>query len=272
MAINKNPTRNALHTAICMITGAGKGIALNELDIIPAHHPVVIFDKHWEHDKIAGRKVYSYHTKLNFAKQFEKAWRSGKPFAMAYRPKLTGKNEEESLKQLQAAAEWFAKLVWNAADGNRVLYPVFEEYSAYSQGTSDDNTTIGKIWKEGRGFGLRGIAIFQRSATVPKTIWGNSPIKVIGAQGSENDIDRITKELSCSRDEVIDLGWRNKQLEMYLKKFDEMVRTQVHYLVSHSFGTYQKKKVYVRQAKELRKKWTKDQKIIAKGGEYELVA
>ena len=271
MAINENSARKAMHTAISMITGGGKGIALNSLDLIPEHHPVVIFDPHHEHNKIAGRKVYGYKTRLNFAKQFKKAWASKKPFAMAYQPKLTGKNEQESLKQLQAAAEWFAKLVWVASDGNRVIYPVFEEYSAYSQGTSDDRTTIGKIWKEGRKFGIRGIAIFQRSATVPKTIWSNSPIKVIGEQGSENDIDRITTELSCSRADIIDLGYRNKTLEMYLEKFDEMVRTQVHYLVSTSFGTFEKKCAYVKPAKELRKRWTIVQQKLARDSSYKLV-
>ncbi len=88
MAINPNNARKAKHAAIAMITGGGKGIALNNLDVIDKRHPVMIFDPYSEHDKIAGRKVFAYKTKRGLCIAFMKAWRSGKPFALAYRPKL----------------------------------------------------------------------------------------------------------------------------------------------------------------------------------------
>ena len=93
MAINPNTARNAKHTSVCCMTGGGKGVAMNTLGIIPDKYPVLIFDPHGEYKKIAGRKVYRYKTQMSFAKIFKKAWASGKPFALAYTPTLTGNNE-----------------------------------------------------------------------------------------------------------------------------------------------------------------------------------
>lgn len=271
MAINGNPARNAMHTSICMVTGAGKGIALNELGVIPAKYPVVIFDPHGEHSKIAGRRVWQYKTRRNFAKAFVAAWKSGKPFAMGYTPVIRENDEKAAKAALQSAAEWFARLVWAASDGNRVIYAVFEEYGEYCQGIGDDNTTIGKIWTGGRKFGIRGVAIYQRSATISKTIWSNSPRKIIGAQGYEADIQRCIDAVGCSRADMVQLADFNKQLQMYYAKFDEMVRTKVHYLLSESVGTFEKVAAYVKPARELRKKWSKEQRQIDKSGHYRLI-
>nr|WP_256444455.1 DUF87 domain-containing protein [Aestuariibacter sp. A3R04] len=260
-----------MHTAVCMMTGAGKGIALNALGLIPDKYPVVIFDPHGEHNKIAGRRVYQYKTQRNFAKTFIKAWNSGRPFALGYCPDTKGRTEKESKQKLQNAAEWFAKLVWAAGDGNRVLYSVFEEYGEYCESTADDNTTIGKIWTGGRKFGLRGIAVFQRSATISKTIWGNSPRKVIGAQGYENDIARCVDAVGCSRADMVELAANNKALQMYHEGLDEMVRTKVHYLFSESVGVHEKVAAYVKPAANLRKKWNAEQRRLDKLGVYKLV-
>jgi hypothetical protein len=268
MAINPNSARNALHTAICMITGAGKGIALNTLGVIPPQYPVIIFDPHAEHTSIAGRKVYQYKTKRNFAKAFAAAWPTKQAFALAYCPQISASDEKQAKIQLQSAAEWLAKLAWAAGDGKRILYAVFEEYGSYCTSVADDQTTIGKIWTEGRKFGIRGVAIFQRSATISKTIWGNSPIKIIGAQGYENDIVRVIDAIGCTKEDVIDLAYRNKALEMFAPELDENVRTKVHYLVSESVGKYKKVAAWVKPAQHLRKKYTAQQAQIAKKGQY----
>lgn len=272
MAINQNTARNAKHTSICCMTGAGKGVAMNTLGLIPDKYPVIIFDPHGEYKKLAGRKVYQYKTRLHFARVFKKAWQSGKPFALAYTPKLTGSDEKERKKSLIESAHWFASLAWAAADGNRILYTVFEEFAGYAEGNQKDETIIGKIWKEGRKFGLRAIAIFQRSQEVPKTIWNNSPIKVIGAQGGITDRDRVMKEIGCSAQDVTDLGDRNVKLSMYAKSLDEIVRTKVHYLLSESAGTFEKVAAYVPQSNYLVKDWTAEQRAIDKSGGYRIAA
>jgi len=270
MAINENTARNAKHTSICCMTGGGKGVAMNTLGIIPSKYPAVIFDPHGEYKKLAGRKVYQYKTRMNFAKVFQKAWASGKPFILAYAPKLTGNSEKERKKSLIKEAHWFGSLVWAAADGNRILYAVFEEFGEYAEGNQKDETIIGKIWTGGRKFGVRAVAIFQRSAEVPKTIWNNSPIKVIGAQGGLNDQNRVVKELGCRAADVIDLGHRNVKLSMYAKQLDEIVRTKVHYLYSEAGGTFEKVAAYVPQSNYLVKDWTKEQKIIDKECDYKI--
>lgn len=254
------------------MTGAGKGVAMNTLDIIPDKYPVIIFDPHCEYKKIAGRKVYQYKTRLHFARVFKKAWASGKPFALAYTPKLTGDNEKERKKSLIEAAHWFGSLAWAAADGNRILYPVFEEFGGYAEGNAADDTIIGKIWKEGRKFGLRAVAVFQRSQEVPKTIWNNSPIKVIGAQGGITDQERIIKEIGCSAADISDLGYQNTKLSMFAPKLDEVVRTKVHYLYSESIGNFEKVAAYVPQSNYLVKDWSVEQKELDKNSPYKVAA
>ncbi len=272
MAINPNTARNGRHASVCMMTGAGKGIAINTLGLVPDRFPAVIFDPHGEYKKLGKRRVYAYKTRLNFAKQFAKAWASNEPFVLAYTPKISGENEKVRKASLQLAAEWFASLVWKAADGDRVLYPIFEEYGEYCDSIGDDQTTIGKIWTGGRKFGLRAIAVFQRSATVSKTIWGNSVIKVIGAQGYENDVKRVCEALGCSKEDVIDVGRCNKALEMYLPELDENVRTKVHYLYSESAGSFERVACYVKPAEKLRKSWSPAQKQLNRAKKYRLVA
>ena len=272
MAINENTARNAKHTSICCMTGGGKGVAMNTLGLIPAKYPAIIFDPHGEYKKLAGRKVYSYKTRMNFAKIFQKAWSTGKPFILAYTPNIKGNDEKARKKALIIEAHWFASLAWAAADGSRILYSVFEEFGEYAEGNQKDETIIGKIWTGGRKFGLRAIAIFQRSAEVPKTIWNNSPVKVIGAQGGLNDQTRVVKELGCKAQDVIDLGYRNVNLSMFAKQIDEIVRTKVHYLFSEAGGTFEKVAAYVPQSNYLIKDWSAKQKEIDKNGGYKIAS
>lgn len=271
MAINENTARNAEHWAICMLTGGGKGVALNNLKIIDPKHPVIIFDPHHEYKKIAGRKVFGYKTKRGLAKALKNAWDSGKPFALAYQPAVKAQGEKERKKELKAHAHWFGRVAWEISDGNRILYAVFEEYGEYSDGTATDESIIGQIWTGGRKFGIRAVAVFQRSASVSKTIWLGSPNKVIGVQGGLNDQERVIKELDCTKEDVIDLGVRNKALEMFAPSIDERVRTKVHYLLSHSTGQFEKVACYVPQSAYLRPKWSQKQREIAKSGGYRLV-
>ena len=272
MAINPNTARNAEHIAISMLTGGGKGVAINNLNLIDKKYPVMIFDPHGEYNKIAGRKVYGYKTRRGFAKVFAKAWASGQPFALAYQPVMKCTDEKLRKKELADHAHWFGRVAWEAADGNRILYAVFEEYSEYCESNGKDNSIIGQIWTGGRKFGLRGIAVFQRSANVSKTIWEGSPNKVVGVQGGINDQERVIKELGCTKADVVDLGYRNKALEMYAKSIDERVRTKVHYLVSGASGTFEKMACYVPQSNYLVKNWSEKQKDIDKSGGYKVAA
>lgn len=252
------------------MTGAGKGVAMNNLKLVPKKYPLIIFDPHGEYKTFSGRKVYAYKTRMNFAKVFKKAWASGKPFVLAYTPKPKGETEKQRRKYLIESAHWFASLAWAAADGNRILYTLFEEFGEYAQGNMQDDTIIGKVWTGGRKFGLRAIAVFQRSAEIPKTIWNNSPVKVIGAQGGIRDQERIVKELGCKYTDVVELGDRNVKLSMFAEKLDEVVRTKTHYLYSESFGSFEKVACYVPQSNYLTKKWSKEQKSLDADGAYKI--
>lgn len=268
MAINQNTARNAMHASIVCMTGGGKGVAVHSLGLVPRTMPVIIFDPHGEYKNFAGRAVYSYKTRRGLAKALPKAWASKLPFVIAYTPTVSG--GEDRKQALRREAYWLATVIWELSDGNRVMAALFEELAEYAEGNAADESPIGRIWTGGRKFGIWGIAVFQRSAEVPKTIWNNSPRKVIGAQGGVIDKKRVINELSCSSEDVDDLGIRNIALSLHSPELGEIVRTKTHYLFSDSAGSYRKVAAYVKPAEKLRANYSSEQKSLDGDGVYQL--
>jgi len=262
MAINPKNFRSAQMACICCATGGGKGIAVTSLGVIPDDARVVVFDPYGEYDtKFGKRACHQYKSKRGFARAFKAAWESNKPFVLSYFP------QGDRLTEL----DWFGQLVWLAADGNKILYPVFEEYGKCTESVSKDETIVGEIYSGGRKFGLRATTIFQRSAEVPKTIWGNSQIKVIGSQEYTADAKRIVDQLGCPIGEISELSTFNEAFTMYAPKLEDNVRTKVHYLVAKGFRNYEKKAAMVEPARSLVKNWTKEQRTLNASSDYALV-
>ncbi|MGL1956283.1 MAG: hypothetical protein OCD00_03050 [Colwellia sp.] len=262
MAINEQNFRSAQMTSICCATGGGKGIAVTSLGLIPLKSCVVVFDPYGEYKtRFGNRACHQYKSKRGFARAFRDAWQSNKPFVLSYFP------QGDRLHEM----EWFGGLVWAAANGGRVLYPVFEEYGKCVESISKDETIVGEIYSGGRKFGLRGIAIFQRSAEVPKTIWGNSQIKVIGAQEYTADAKRIVDQLGCPIDEVAELSTLNEAFTMYAPKLDDHVRTKTHYLMAKGFRNYKKVAAMVEPARHLTKNWSTKQRALNASTDYALI-
>jgi len=262
MAINEQNFRSAQMTSVCCATGGGKGIAVTSLGLVPKNACVVVFDPYGEYKtKFGKRACHQYKSSRGFARALKAAWQSGKPFVLSYFP------QGDRLKEMN----WFGGLVWAASDGNRVLYPIFEEYGKCVESTSKDDTIVGEIYSGGRKFGLRPIAIFQRSAEVPKTIWGNSQIKVIGAQEYTADAKRIVDQLGCTIDEVSSLSTLNEAFTMYAPKLDDVVRTKTHYLKAKGFRNYERVAAMVEPARHLTKNWSKEQKALNKASDFTLI-
>jgi hypothetical protein len=148
---------------------------------------------------------------------------------------------------------------------------VFEEYGKCTESVSKDETIVGEIYSGGRKFGLRATTIFQRSAEVPKTIWGNSQIKVIGSQEYTADAKRIVDQLGCPIGEISELSTLNEAFTMYAPKLEDNVRTKVHYLVAKGFRNYEKKAAMVEPARSLVKNWSKEQRSLNTASDYALV-
>lgn len=264
MAINPSNRRSAQHACIACATGNGKGIAVSSLGYVPQNGCVIIFDPYGEYDKKLGkRKTTQYRTRRGFANAFKAAWGSNKPFVLSYFPQA----DKSRLDEL----EWFGKLAWVAADGNRTLYTIFEEYGKCTESISKDDTIVGEIHSGGRKFGLRAATIFQRSAEVPKTIWGNAPIKIIGAQEYTNDAKRIIEQLDCDKSVIAEVGKLNIEFSMFVKEWDETVKTKCHYLVSKGLGHYEKKAAIVEPCRKLITKWTDVQRELHKNSDYQLI-
>ena len=72
---------------------------------------------------------------------------------------------------------------------------------------------IGELATGGRKYGLVLHTIFQRSQEVPKTIWNNSPRKILGAQESRGDAKAVSVELDVDLDHVFMLSQLNSKFE-----------------------------------------------------------
>lgn len=87
----------------------------------------------------------------------------------------------------------------------------------------------------GRKFGLILHTIFQRSQEVPKTIWNNSPRKVLGAQESRGDAKQVSVELDAELSDVFALSQRNQQHD----------KKRLYYLVKSRGGIGNIEPIYI---------------------------
>lgn len=219
MAINPNNSLDAKHISYCGATGAGKTAALKCLGFVGDH--AAGFDPYGDYRlgrlrKLSGlgngRVTHHYATRRGFLKAFTEAWGSGKRFAVFYQPNV----EEHKLRD---EAIWFANVVWAAADGNRELHTIFEEYGLYAEGTASERSRIGEVVTGGRKFGLVGHYLYQRPSQVSKTIVANCAEYVIGAQQAMIDAKRWVEELDCTMDEIAAMGALNtKRHKHFLHK------------------------------------------------------
>lgn len=222
MAINKDNELKARHTCYLAGTGGGKTAAVNLLKLVGDQ--VAIFDLYGDYrfdgrkkshfNGLGGRAVYHYTNRKGFATAFVDAWRSGKKFVVAYSPEFPKSLQGAKLKAAkQAELYWFGHLIWEAADGNRELNVVIEELAKLVETAGKDDSIIGELATGGRKFGLVLHTVFQRSQEVPKTIWNNSPRKVLGAQESQADAKRISIELDADIDDVYLISQLNSKYE-----------------------------------------------------------
>ena len=219
MAVNENNELDPLHVCYLAGTGGGKTTAVKLIDGLMGEQ-VAIFDLYgdYKHDArkktpfngLGGRPTYHYQTRTKFAQAFADAWRSGQRFVVAYSPQFSESLNQEQLKQAkQKELHWFGRLMWAAADGNRRLDVIIEELAKLSSTAGKDDSIIGELATGGRKFGLVLHTIFQRSQEVPKTIWNNSPRKVLGAQESRHDAKLISVELDADLKDVIQISLMN---------------------------------------------------------------
>lgn len=263
MAINNSNRHSARHACITCATGNGKGIAVTSL-VYPSTSCLAVFDPYGEYDgRFGRRKAFSYRTRRGFARAFAAAWKSHRPFVVVYHPQA----DRDRLEEM----EWFGQLMWMASDGNRVLHVLFEEFGKCTESISKDDTIAGEIATGGRKFGMIAGYVFQRSAEVPKTIWGNCPIKVIGAQEYTADVKRIQDQLGCSADDVAELGRLNQAFSTYVPAYDDRVKTKCHYLVARGLMDFSRQAALVYPNRHLVKKWSAEQKRLHQESRFTLV-
>lgn len=219
MAINDDNSLDCYHTGYCGTTGAGKGVALKLAGRVGPR--VAIFDPYGEYRagrirKLShlgnGRKVYQYTTRNTFLNAFVEAWTSGKNFAVSYYPQVTkDKRRDEAI--------WFAKVMWDAADGKRRLDTVFEEMGTYTETAGTDNSILTEIATGGRKFAMHAHFLFQRPQQVPKSIINYCPFVLIGVQEAMSDVKYWVDRMNCHASELVELGKLNtKRKKHFLLK------------------------------------------------------
>ncbi|WP_102796758.1 hypothetical protein [Bowmanella denitrificans] len=245
MAINPNNALDLRNVCYVAASGNGKGVAIQNMGLIPAKPFLAIFDPYgeyrWKDRKggLGGRAVYHFTDRRSFARSFVTAWNSKKPFRLAYQPS-GGTSRTELL--------WFCRLMWEASDGKRELHVLVEEMARMTETAGKEDSILGECYTGGRKFGQIWHAAFQRSSEIPKTVWSNSPFKAIGGQESMIDAERMAKELSCTVADVIELGKLNQDWAVNGKK------TRLHYLLKRpGLGNFEKVAVSVRANKHLAK-------------------
>lgn len=241
MAINENNSLPSKHCCYVAASGNGKGVAIKFLGQIPTQPNLMIFDPYNEYkfkkgnvfSGIAGRPVFHFYDRASFARAAIAAWQSKKPFRIAYAPPQ-GADRDEML--------WFAQLAWDMADGNRRLDVLFSELARLVTSAGKESSALGECFTGGRKFGLVCHADFQSSAEIPKTIWKNTPNKVIGGQEAMLDAKRMSDELSAPIESIVELGIKNAEFEDKLGRFSVL-----HYLVKKAgIGNYQKATIDLR--------------------------
>ncbi|MCF2826814.1 MULTISPECIES: hypothetical protein [unclassified Pseudoalteromonas] len=227
MAIRPYNKHKPLHTCYIAGTGGGKSTAVKllakMLDLFG--DCVAGFDLYREYgfdgrktkdlfNGLGQRPVYHYSTRKTFASAFIDAWRSGKKFVVFYSPEFPSSLKDDQLRAARKIElEWFGQLMWEALDGNRRLDILVEEYAKLVDSVAKDSSIIGEIATGGRKFGAVLHTVFQRSQEVPKTIWNNSPRKILGGQESMDDAKAVAKELDAAITDVIALGRLNQKYE-----------------------------------------------------------
>lgn len=222
MAINPNNELKARHACYLAGTGGGKTAAVKLLKLVGGQ--CAIFDMYGDYqfdgrktghfNGLGGRAVYSYKTRKQFANAFVEAWRSGKKFVVAYSPEFPKSLTGEKLKKAkQRELYWFGDLMWDASDGNRELDVVIEELAKLADTAGKDDSIIGELATGGRKFGVILHSVFQRSQEVPKTIWNNSPRKVLGAQEAQADAKRVSIELDAELSDIYQISKLNARYE-----------------------------------------------------------
>lgn len=222
MAVNPNNSLKAEHVCYIAGTGGGKTTAVKLARLFG--DCVAIFDVYNDYrydgrsksafNGLGGRAVYHFATRKAFAAAFVDAWRSGKKFVVAYTPTFPASLRGDDLRKArQVELHWFAQLMWEASDGKRQLHVIIEELAKLSDTVGKDNSIVGELATGGRKFGIVLHTIFQRSQEVPKTIWNNSPRKVLGAQESQGDAKQISVELDADLLDVYAIGRMNAEYE-----------------------------------------------------------
>lgn len=212
----------AHHALFVGSTGSGKTSAIKKLGFIKPTDQVVLYDPYKDYDRLCNREVRRYDTIASFARALYQARsaRNGQGFKIAFSPK-EGAN--------QKTLEDFSEVVWGAGDARKKpLKIVFEELAKCVKTNAKATGAFGEILTGGRKYSLQALCLFQRGQEVPKTIFGQTPVKWVGRQERKKDALYLSDELDLPANEIMDL----ECLEYLIKDTNK-----------HKMGNYDKGKI-----------------------------
>lgn len=173
------------------------------MELIPGNEDVIIFDTYETFQKLGKRKVYKAKTAKQFISNMMKLRKQNKPFVASF----VGKRSLEEF-------EFFQKVAWQFADGNRALHIINEELIRFVTSISKAEGQLGENYQGGRKFGLVCHSIFQRGQEVPKSVLRGSQIKWVGKQDDSADAKYWAERIDVSINDVAALV----DLEYFVKR------------------------------------------------------
>lgn len=211
--INPNDSLDITHALYAGTTGAGKSVATQKMKLIRPSDQVVFWDLYGQYagKTFADRQVRTYDKLSDFLTAVYAGRKTNQGFKIAFSPRVI----PESKKEKRELFLKYCRIVYGFGDGNhkKTLHAVKEEINRVTTTTGNEESIYGEMLEVIRKYNVMVHSVSQRLAPIPNTVIAMSGYKWVGVQEAVGDVDRISRELGISTDDIKKLN----KLEYYFK-------------------------------------------------------
>jgi hypothetical protein len=211
--INANDTLDITHALYAGTTGAGKSVATQKMKLIKSGDQVVFWDLYGQYSgKIfVERQVRTYNKLSDFLRAVHAGRKTRQGFKIAFSPRVIPETKKEKRELFLK----YCRVVYGFGDGHhkKTLHAIMEEINRVTTTTGNEESIYGEMLEVCRKFNIMIHSVSQRLAPIPNTVIAMSGYKWVGVQEAVGDVDRISRELGISTDEIKRLN----KLEYYFK-------------------------------------------------------
>ncbi|MDX1473491.1 MAG: hypothetical protein R3309_04930 [Reinekea sp.] len=195
MAKNENTSRPNRNTFVAAVSGGGKSQAARHVRENLRIKRVLAWDP--DHDHQVSTRV----TSIRALTEFLKVHGDSSAFSVAY----SGDDSPEAM-------ELFCACAWAILDGNKETVVIIEEVADAMTTSGKALPNAGRLIRRIRKYGGVLIAVTQRPQEIPKTLFSQCNIKLIGQQDTA-DVKRMAERVGVPVSEIENL----QELEFWMK-------------------------------------------------------